>query len=67
MRWEYAWATGRIDAPDDFQQHLNALGHAGWEAVGVTPRPGAHDDVTVLLKRKFRPGRAAGPLDRVFP
>ena len=57
MRWEYVWAMGRIDAPDDVLEQLKTLGRAGWEAIGLTQPREAPDHVTVLLKRRYRPRR----------
>jgi hypothetical protein len=58
MKWEYELAQGRFEALDDLQRELNALGGAGWEAIGLTQQSvESRDHVTVLLKRKRRPGR----------
>ena len=57
MRWEYEFATGCVAHVDDLRERLNALGRAGWEAIGLTKPTETGEVVTVLLKRKQRPHR----------
>jgi hypothetical protein len=61
MRWEYEFRTGVFTSIDDLQDQLNALGRAGWEAIGVGHQMPAQE-VTVLLKRRFRSPRPYRPV-----
>ena len=57
MKWEYEFATGVFMNIGDLHDRLNALGRAGWEAVGVTQATESREEITILLKRKYRPRR----------
>jgi hypothetical protein len=60
MKWEYEFATGVFTCIDDLQERLNALGRAGWEAIGVTQPTENRDEITILLKRRHRPHQRPG-------
>ena len=60
MRWEYEFVTGVFASFGALQLELNALGREGWEAIGVAHQVTAQE-VTVLLKRRFRSRRPYRP------